>query len=271
MLLANLSFDQQSATQDAAGIDVACDLLLSSATPKKGRHMFVLTDGWGTSGQLQMSRALLRAQEAGVTVTGIGLGPERTGVPATYQHWVTAPTPRKLPQALEQLFSPAAEGEGRQDQQEEASSAAQEALAMSTFIPKTANAESVDTVLKDAQAKWFEGLVRGLGGAAQLQISSAQPDHMSIDIAFILDVTGSMTAWLEACKANIKFIATEITHRISKQPEYEGGSLSKLLSEYNQAAVCCASAMSTMVLLIPVPCRAEAVIEVCSHCIPGCR
>jgi hypothetical protein len=80
-------------------------------------------------------------------------------------------------------------------------------------------------VLKATQTKWFEGLVRSLGGVAQLQMHSAQPDHMTIDIAFILDVTGSMTAWLEACKAQIKYIATEITPRITKQPEFEGGSL----------------------------------------------
>lgn len=224
MLLANLAFDQQSATQDAAAIDVACELMQSSAAPKPSRHVFVLTDGYGTGGRLQMSHALLRAQGAGVNVTGIGIGLQSTGVSATYQNWVTAATPRQLAQALEQLFNPT-QGESRHNLQAAGSPAAQDylsALTLSPLITGAASAESVDAVLQAAQTKVFEGLVRSLGGAAQLQINSAQPDHMTIDMAFILDVTGSMTAWLEACKAQIKYIATEITPKITKRPEFEG-------------------------------------------------
>lgn len=40
---------------------------------------------------------------------------------------------------------------------------------------------------------------------------------MTLDVAFVLDVTGSMGAWLEACKANIRAIAKDILPRIHKQ------------------------------------------------------
>jgi hypothetical protein len=40
---------------------------------------------------------------------------------------------------------------------------------------------------------------------------------MSLDLAFVVDVTGSMGAWLEACKANIRAIAKDIVPRIHKQ------------------------------------------------------
>lgn len=40
---------------------------------------------------------------------------------------------------------------------------------------------------------------------------------MSLDIAFVVDATGSMGAWLEAVKANIRAIATGILPRIQQQ------------------------------------------------------
>ncbi len=45
----------------------------------------------------------------------------------------------------------------------------------------------------------------------------ASPDAMSLDVAFVVDATGSMGAWLAAVKANIRAIAAGILPRIQQQ------------------------------------------------------
>lgn len=40
---------------------------------------------------------------------------------------------------------------------------------------------------------------------------------MAIDLAFVIDVTGSMAPWLEACKAQIKAISEGLLPRITQQ------------------------------------------------------
>ena len=82
-VLSNLAFDQQSATMDAAAIDVAVDLLSATRGGRGTKKAFVFTDGFGTSGGLQLARALMRAREHRVEVVGLAVGPDaaRTLVP----------------------------------------------------------------------------------------------------------------------------------------------------------------------------------------------
>jgi hypothetical protein len=187
-LLTCLTFDQQGATRDAAALDVCVDLACRS--PHKGRHVVVVTDGWGTSGRLQVARALLRAQEAGVSALGIGVGLARTGVPACYAQWLTALLPSQIPNALERLYTHA----GAQAPAGKAEPA-QDLSALVYSRPSSAAEDSGDSILNEQTAKAFERLVKGLGGASQLSVKHTQPDAMTIDVAFIIDVTGSMGPW----------------------------------------------------------------------------
>jgi hypothetical protein len=177
-LLTCLTFDQQGAALDVS-VDLAC------RSPHKGRHVVVVTDGWGTSGRLQVARALLRAQEAGVSVLGVGVGLERTGVPACFSRWITALLPSQIPHAVERLFTG--------DAQAPAAGTAQDQVSVSR--PSSLSEDSGDSILSSQTAKVFEKLVAGLGGASQLSVKHTQPDAMTVDVAFIIDVTGSMTAW----------------------------------------------------------------------------
>ena len=55
------------------------------------------------------------------------------------------------------------------------------------------------------------------GGDKELKLQHNSPDAMSLDIAFVVDATGSMSAWLEAVKANIRSIAADVAPRIARQ------------------------------------------------------
>lgn len=201
-LLSHLTFDQQAGTQDAAAIDLAVDLL--AASHRRGASkVFVITDGLGTTGALHLARAQARAEQAGVDVVGLGLGPDRTHVPRAYRRWATAALPCDLPRALERLFAADAEGG--------AGSAAGAAGAgvggggggcsfAALLADGAARGLSAEEVLGAHTAPVFGDLVRQLGGAAQLKLQHCQPDNLTLDVCFVLDATGSMGAWIEACK-----------------------------------------------------------------------
>lgn len=55
------------------------------------------------------------------------------------------------------------------------------------------------------------------GDSHELKLQYAQPGSMTIDICFMLDITGSMRPWLEACKAQLREIAASIAPRILKE------------------------------------------------------
>jgi hypothetical protein len=55
----------------------------------------------------------------------------------------------------------------------------------------------------EGQARLFTGLVRALGDEVEAKVLHTQPDDMSVDVCFAIDVTGSMSGWIEACKAQV--------------------------------------------------------------------
>jgi hypothetical protein len=193
----------RAATLDAAAVDAAA-ALMAAARPKPGaeRLALVFTDGLGTTG-VRLAGALARATDSRVRVVGVGLGFDATFVPATYQRWATAALPRDLPDALQALFSqdePSAGGAP-------VPPAAAPGGAGAGLVPvRRGAAESLDGLLQvqlEGQARLFTGLVRALGDEVEAKVLHTQPDDMSVDVCFAIDVTGSMSGWIEACKAQV--------------------------------------------------------------------
>jgi uncharacterized protein YegL len=101
-LLSSLRFDDQMASMDGDALRVALDLLSGSAK-RTAKKVFVLTDGYGTSG-LRLQAELQRAEDLGVDVVAIAVGFDDTNVGHCYPRWVKAALPEALPDALRELY-----------------------------------------------------------------------------------------------------------------------------------------------------------------------
>lgn len=212
-LLTHLTFDQQSQTQDAAAIDLAADALC--AVPRRGdKHVLVITDGHSTTGSLALACAQARAERKGVQVTALGLGLERTAVPLSYRRWASVALTSELARALEALFSAESDGAALGGAAGAAGAALLAAASgggpgggspFSSYaaLLARAGAEKDAQEVLAGQRAVFDDLVRKLGGAAQLKVQHCQPDAMTLDLCFVIDCTGSMTAWIETCKVGL--------------------------------------------------------------------
>lgn len=206
--VASCTTDQQLSSLDAAAIEAATALLISSNS-RAAKKMFVITDGYGTSG-LALATALQQAEQSGVEVVGLGVGFDNTHVPTCYQKWATAALPAAVPDALQALYTQEESAGG-------SSSRSGAAENWTELMPVMAGAAStVEEVLRQ-QSSVFGDLVRQLSRHKEAKIIHAQPDDMSVDVCFCLDVTGSMSGWIEACKAQIQAIADGLMPKIQKK------------------------------------------------------
>ncbi len=132
------------------------------------------------------------------------MGVDRNNVKHVYGRYVSAMVPNMVPDALRSLYLEERTTEDidhnlilGHDEEVEEILASHEKL--------------FDHIQKDMKQEREANLVRG-----------DKPSTQSVDIAFCLDCTGSMSAWLGAAKAQITFIANEIVPRIKKDfPEMD--------------------------------------------------
>lgn len=160
MLLSELRFDQHMATQDAAAVDAAVALLNRGSARGAVKKLFVLTDGYGTTG-LQLAGALNRASEAGVEVVGMAVGLGQTHVPSCYARWVCAALPCAVPDALEQLYNAAASASASSSAAGAAAAAQKEWAEFSAL--RVSGNDDVEAILRSQQRVFGDVLAR-LGG-----------------------------------------------------------------------------------------------------------
>eukprot|EP00775_Hariotina_reticulata_P003371 gene3371-3646_t len=209
----NCKTDQHLASMDAAAVQAAAALLCANNN-RAAKKMFVITDGYGTSG-LALASALQQADQADVEVVGLSVGFDRTHVPVCYQKWATAAMPASLPDALLGLYAAdetlaTATGSG-------SSGAPAPREDWSELMPVLAGAaQTVEEVLQQ-QSSVFAALVKQLSQQKEAKLIHAEPDDMSVDVCFCLDVTGSMSGWIEACKAQVQAIASGLLPKIQKR------------------------------------------------------
>ena len=143
-------------------------------------------------------------QKKGIEVIGIAVGVDRANVKHVYDRYVAAMVPRVVPQALRALYLEENTAEDTDH---------------SLIVGKD---EDVHDILK-SQEKLFEHLQKDMSLAREANlVQGDRPSCISVDVAFCIDCTGSMNAWLGAAKAQIMFIAAEIVPRIKKEyPEMD--------------------------------------------------
>ncbi|GMH42204.1 hypothetical protein BSKO_10123 [Bryopsis sp. KO-2023] len=212
-LLSNLRHDHEYASLDADAIE--CALSLFQATNPKGpRKIFIITDGFGTSG-VRLAQALERAEEELVEVLAIGVGFDKFFVPHCYNKWLTAVLPCAIPDALKMCQEQgSSHGSGLR------LNMVDDCEDWSEFAPVASDTrpwESVAHILKHHKSA-FPDLLEKLRGERSAKLKTGnRPSAMTVDVCFVLDSTGSMGPWIEAAKSQIKVITGGIIPKINQE------------------------------------------------------
>jgi Mg-chelatase subunit ChlD len=195
--LMNYRTSKDTMTMDADGIDVALQLVQRGDAERK---VFVLTDGYGTCGQ-RLPLVLDAAERQGTDVVALGVGADRKHVKHVYSRYVSALLPAVVPQGLRALYLE----ESIPDEDEHM--IVRSSAAESTVTGVLANPSALfDELQADMSREREATLVRG-----------DRPDTMTVDVAFCLDCTGSMSAWIAAAKGQILTITEDIAPKIQEK------------------------------------------------------
>ncbi|KAJ1469632.1 hypothetical protein T484DRAFT_1918945 [Baffinella frigidus] len=194
---------KENVSMDADGIDFAVQLVGRGDGEKK---VFVFTDGYGTCG-LRLPLVLERAEKENVDVVGIAVGVDRTWVQHAFRRYIVAMVPAVVPQALRALYLE----EGTADDSE-----------LKMDLRRVKN-ESVEDIL-NTQRNIFDAHKNDMNQAreATLVNTDDRPEVMTVDVAFCLDCTGSMSAWISAAKTQILTIATQIEKKFKEDKKTHG-------------------------------------------------
>ena len=129
-------------------------------------------------------------------MVGISVGVDRNNMKYVYDRYVSAMVPRVVPDALRSLYL-----------EENKTEDTDYSLVMGTE-------EDVDEILADPQ-KLFAHLQNDMSQEREANlVAGDKPSTITVDVAFCMDCTGSMSAWLGAAKGQILFITQEIVPRI---------------------------------------------------------
>jgi len=208
LLLSQLKFDH-GASLDADAVYCGLDLLQHSSArgPKK---LFIFTDGFSSSG-LKLTRALRQAEHDNVQVVAIAVGFDNFNVDASYQHWVTASLPSSLPEAVRALY------QGEEDETQDRSSHFH-----SELILAPDSAQTLEEVLRQ-HLPVFRGLQEQLAANREQELKLVEgnsPSSVSVDLAFVLDISGSMASFHGAAKSHISAIVNGILPKIKEKYDW---------------------------------------------------
>lgn len=203
-LLNNLRFDEQFGTFDAHGIEVALDLLAQSGT-RGSKKVFVFTDGYGSNGQM-LTRVLKRAENEDVDVVAMSVGFDKSFVSKCYKTWAIAAMPSALGSALQGIY------EGEEPLVDIRSNDE-----WSAFLPAVAGAaETTSDVFHNIDLEVFKKSMLD-DRKTEIIIHVGEAPIVSVDIAIVIDQTGSMKSWLQEIKGEIGLLVNGIEPAVKKQ------------------------------------------------------
>lgn len=192
-------------TKDAHGIEVAIDVL-AHQTSRGEKKLFVLTDGYGSCG-LHCALAQKRAEEQGIDVVALAVGIERANVKNVYRRYLQCNSVYALSRSLRALF----EGD---------SASATNAWTPHVTYPEVdLDRSALAGLFETLQSqKVFASMIEELAGQRDVRLAplDSQHAHLSIDICFCLDCTGSMLRWMNAIKAQMKEIIAGVQTKIKE-------------------------------------------------------
>ena len=211
MILSSIKRGQAS-TRDADACQVAMQLLRQSPVqgPKK---VFVFTDGFGNTGK-RLSGVLNYAEQEGVEVVGVSVGLERCGVRHMYKNFIEAVIPSGLPGALREFYS--TDDVYSQPEVESIYDQYLQAEATRRTDDRQEKRYEFDEIVMDRQTV-FRGLAAKLKAEREINICRGEPCKLDVCIGFVLDVTGSMSAFFPEVKRQLKMIVDQIRDGIEKE------------------------------------------------------
>ncbi|UJR19420.1 hypothetical protein I4U23_022550 [Adineta vaga] len=193
MLLQNFIISETVGTNDAIAIEYTLDML--SQEP-------------ASNIKKRLTEALIRADSENIEVIGCQIGFERPCVHRFYRDWIIAAIPAALCDAFRYKYRKDNDGpfpslsddNSLLNQRIIQGTADDPQKLLENFQRQFTSIENILNTERDAH------LIGGSGGGS-----------MSLDVCFVLDVTGSMTPWLSGIKKQINAITDGITKKIEKE------------------------------------------------------
>jgi uncharacterized protein YegL len=187
-------------------IFLATELLQQQSTHNNNHgpmFIFVLTDGYDKRASF-IHRIIAYAEQRSITVIGIGVGFEANGVCLAFNDWIIAQNPRLLCDAFINWSNEQGDGQTPYD--------SYHADKISTIRGEDNRTySSTDDVWNEEMKTHFDAITQNAKRTIDLTFSSAVHNSpLTVEICFVMDCTGSMGSWIQACKQHIKAIADGI-------------------------------------------------------------
>jgi len=205
-MLCRIRPQDHCSTNDVDGVGAAVALVQQGQALCK--RVFVVTDGSSTRG-FHLKKVLKDAELRGVDVLGIGVGMDEMNVQKVYTKFITAAVPKGVCGGLKQLFHE----EGNDNSTLMLAPGSDSDLHSFHHLKdqlrsKDGGALRVEKILENAAQK-FSKLQSKLNSQRQVKlIRGDSPGEIVVDLAFVIDCTGSMAPVLSIIKAQIIFILT---------------------------------------------------------------
>ncbi|CAF3689454.1 unnamed protein product [Rotaria sp. Silwood1] len=205
-LLKALKIDGETTLLSDA-IFAASELLQQQSTYNNNHgpmFIFVLTDGYDKRGSF-IHRIIAHAEKLSITVIGIGLGLESNGVCLSFNDWIIAQNPRLICDALINWSNEQSDGRTPNDPLYHLDKT-------STFIGDDSKVYSSPAQVWNEEMKThFDAITQNTKRTIDLTFSTnVHNTPLTVEICFVMDCTGSMGNWIEACKKYIKAIGDGI-------------------------------------------------------------
>ncbi|CAM9184362.1 unnamed protein product [Ectocarpus fasciculatus] len=221
-LLCRLDTMKQNCTRDAEAIGLAKHLL-----PAQGpRKIFVMTDGFTSCG-LQLAEVLLNCESEDIEVVAVSVGMDVSNVHRMYPRWVTAAVPAALPDALRQLYEAEATGGGESGRTTGGGEPFDKEEMDMWKAVRVIAADGIDNdKMNDVLAdRWdrFRSLQDQLRGEKEMKlVTKGGPGKVIVDIAFVIDSTGSMAPVVQSVRAHMfKILNGDEEHSIVSKVKEE--------------------------------------------------
>ncbi|CAF2742626.1 unnamed protein product [Rotaria sp. Silwood2] len=192
----------------------AASELLQQQSSHNNNHgpmfIFVLTDGYDKRGSF-IHRIIAYAEQRSITVIGIGIGFESNGVCLSFNDWIIAQNPRLLCDALINWSNEQSDGQTPYDSYH---------ADKTTTIHGEDNQmfSSTDDIWNQEMKTHFDAITQNAKRAIDLTFSSTVHNSpLTVEICFVMDCTGSMGSWIQACKQHIKAIADGIQKEMKEK------------------------------------------------------
>ena len=201
-------------TRDADALRLTLDLLDSQPSTHT-KKVFMLTDGYGSTGLYSFAKQLERAQDGRVDVIGLSVGLEAltgSNVPNAFERWITAKLPQAVASALRCLHEEGGDEDADKDAPMDASEEKERRETdqfLKSLVHQSNGGKTRDEIVREAQDR-FKKLTASLNKhrTATLQAGNSSSD-LRLDIGVVIDCTGSMRDSLDAIREQFKVMLAD--------------------------------------------------------------